>query len=249
MVFISFVDMQTITPYKTEDSKKEQVRSMFNNIAGTYDKLNRIISLGIDQRWRKRAIKILSQENPKDILDVATGTGDFAIAASKLKGVKITGVDIAEDMLAIGRAKIKEKGLEERISLLTADSENLPFTDNNFDATIVSFGVRNFENLEKGLSEILRVIKSGSILIILEGSTPQRQPVKFFYRLYVSVLLPWVGRLISKDKKAYQYLPDSIKAFPCGKEFTEILDKVGFIKTYYEEQTFGACTIYVGRKA
>ncbi len=241
--------MQTITPYKTDESKKEQVRFMFNNIAGTYDKLNRIISLGIDQRWRRRAIAILAKENPKAILDVATGTADFALAASSLKEVTVTGVDIAEDMLAIGREKVKAKGLEKRIELVCADSENLPFESNKFDATIVSFGVRNFENLEKGLSEILRVIKPGGLLIVLEGSTPQHQPMKFFYKIYVSKLLPWVGRLISKDKSAYQYLPDSIKAFPCGADFTAILDRVGFKKTYYEEQTFGVCTIYVGRKA
>lgn len=241
--------MQPITPYKTDESKKEQVRFMFNNIAGTYDKLNRIISLGIDQRWRRRAIQILSKENPSEILDVATGTADFALAASGLKGVNITGIDIAEDMLSIGRDKVKAKGLEQRIELICADSENLPFESNKFDATIVSFGVRNFENLDKGLSEILRVIKPGGILIVLEGSTPQRQPMKFFYRQYVSIVLPWVGKLISKDKSAYQYLPDSIKAFPCGADFTAILDRVGFKKTYYEEQTFGVCTIYVGRKA
>jgi demethylmenaquinone methyltransferase/2-methoxy-6-polyprenyl-1,4-benzoquinol methylase len=241
--------MQTITPYKTDESKKEQVRFMFNNIAGTYDKLNRIISLGIDQRWRRRAIQILAKENPAAVLDVATGTADFAIAASGLKEVKVTGIDIAEDMLSIGRDKVKAKGLEQRIELICADSENLPFESNKFDATIVSFGVRNFENLEKGLSEILRVIKPGGILIVLEGSTPQHQPMKFFYKLYVTRLLPWVGRLISKDKSAYQYLPDSIKAFPCGADFTAILDRVGFKKTYYEEQTFGVCTIYVGRKA
>ena len=222
---------------------------MFNNIAGTYDKLNRIISLGIDQRWRRRAIQILARENPSAVLDVATGTADFALAASSLPGVQLTGIDIAEDMLSIGREKVKAKGLEQRIELICADSENLPFESNKFDATIVSFGVRNFENLDKGLSEILRVIKPGGILIVLEGSTPQHQPMKFFYRLYVTKLLPWVGRLISKDKSAYQYLPDSIKAFPCGADFTEILDRVGFKKTYYEEQTFGVCTIYVGRKA
>ncbi|MBC7486875.1 MAG: bifunctional demethylmenaquinone methyltransferase/2-methoxy-6-polyprenyl-1,4-benzoquinol methylase UbiE [Cytophagaceae bacterium] len=241
--------MQTITPYKTEESKKEQVRFMFNNIAGTYDKLNRIISLGIDQRWRRRAIEILAKENPAAILDVATGTADFALAASSLQRVKIMGIDIAEDMLSIGREKVKARGLEQRIELICADSENLPFESNKFDATIVSFGVRNFENLEKGLSEILRVIKPGGIMIVLEGSTPQHQPIKFFYRLYVTKLLPWVGRIISKDKSAYQYLPDSIKAFPCGADFTAILDRVGFKKTYYEEQTFGVCTIYVGRKA
>jgi demethylmenaquinone methyltransferase/2-methoxy-6-polyprenyl-1,4-benzoquinol methylase len=241
--------MQTITPYKTDESKKEQVRFMFNNIAGTYDKLNRIISLGIDQRWRKRAIAILSKEKPTAILDVATGTADFALAAVQLPHAHVTGVDIAEDMLTIGRGKVKSKGLEERIELICADSENLPFEDNKFDATIVSFGVRNFEHLEKGLAEIRRVIKPGALLVVLEGSTPQHQPMKFFYKLYVTQLLPRIGRLISKDKSAYQYLPDSIKAFPCGNDFTAILDRVGFKNTYYEEQTFGVCTIYVGRKA
>ena len=222
---------------------------MFNNIAGTYDKLNRIISLGIDQRWRRRAIEILSKENPSVVLDVATGTADFALAATRIKNLKVVGVDIAEDMLTIGRTKVKAQKLEDRIELVCADSESLPFENNKFDATIVSFGVRNFENLEKGLSEILRVVKPGGLLIVLEGSTPQYQPMKFFYKIYATKLLPFVGRLISKDKSAYQYLPDSIKAFPCGKDFTGILDQVGFKKTYYEEQTFGVCTIYVGRKA
>jgi len=241
--------MNTVTPYNTGESKKDQVRAMFNNISGTYDGLNRIISLGIDKRWRKRAIQLLALENPTSVLDVATGTADFALAACQLKGLSVVGVDIAEEMLAIGRVKVAKLGLAERIELLSADSENLPFESNKFDASIVSFGVRNFENLEKGLSEIMRVIKPGGVLIILEASTPQHQPMRFLNNLYSGKLLPFVGRLISKDKQAYQYLPDSIQAFPSGAAFTAVLDKVGFKKTYYEEQTFGVCTIYLGRKA
>ncbi len=241
--------MSSITPYNTGESKKEQVRAMFNNISGTYDGLNRIISLGIDKRWRKRAIELLLRENPANVLDVATGTADFAIAATSIKGVKVVGIDIAEDMLAIGRTKIKAQNLDSQIELICADSENLPFEDNKFDATIVSFGVRNFENLEKGLAEILRVIKPGGVLIVLEASSPRRQPMKFLNNLYSGKILPLIGSLISKDKKAYQYLPASIQAFPCGEEFTKVLDKVGFNKTYYEEQTFGVCTIYLGRKS
>lgn len=240
--------MNTVTPYKTDESKKDQVRAMFNNIAGTYDGLNRIISLGIDKRWRRRAIALLEKEKPTTVLDVATGTADFALAATRIKGVKIVGVDIAEDMLAIGRAKVQHKRLEQTIELLYADSENLPFENNKFDASIVSFGVRNFENLEKGLSEILRVIKPGGVLIVLEASTPRRQPIKFLNDLYSGKILPFIGRLVSKDKQAYQYLPDSIQAFPCGPDFTAVMEHVGFKQTSYEEQTFGVCTIYIGRK-
>lgn len=240
--------MSSITPYNTGESKKEQVRDMFNNISGTYDGLNRIISLGIDKRWRKRAIALLAEEKPVSILDVATGTADFAIAATVIKNIKVVGIDIAEEMLTIGREKIKAKQLDQQIELLCADSENLPFESNKFDATIVSFGVRNFENLEKGLAEIWRVIKPGGVLIVLEASTPQRQPMKFLNSIYSGKILPLVGSLVSKDKKAYQYLPDSIEAFPCGEQFVALMNKVGFQKSFYEEQTFGVCTIYLGRK-
>ncbi len=240
--------MHTVTPYNTDESKKDQVRAMFNNISGTYDGLNRIISLGIDKRWRRRAIDLLAKEKPTDVLDVATGTADFALAATSIPGVHIVGVDIAEDMLAIGRTKVNKKGLEHKIELVCADSENLPFESNKFDASIVSFGVRNFENLEKGLSEIRRVIKPGGVLIVLEASTPRRQPIRFLNDLYSGQLLPLIGRLVSKDKKAYQYLPDSIQAFPCGADFIAVLERVGFKQTSYEEQTFGVCTIYIGRK-
>jgi demethylmenaquinone methyltransferase / 2-methoxy-6-polyprenyl-1,4-benzoquinol methylase len=240
--------MSVITPYNTGESKKEQVRDMFNNISSTYDGLNRVISLGIDKRWRKRAIALLAKESPSSILDIATGTADFAIAATSVKNAEIVGVDIAEEMLAIGRNKVKALNLEKRINLLCADSENLPFENNMFDASIVSFGVRNFENLEKGLSEILRVIKPGGVLIVLEASTPQKQPMKFLNSIYSGKILPVIGRLVSKDKKAYKYLPESIEAFPCGEAFTSVMNKVGFQQTFYEEQTFGVCTIYLGRK-
>jgi demethylmenaquinone methyltransferase/2-methoxy-6-polyprenyl-1,4-benzoquinol methylase len=240
--------MENITPYNNSDSKKKQVRDMFNNIAGTYDGLNRIISLGIDKSWRKKAIRILAKQNPSWVLDIATGTGDFAIEASKIKGTHIIGVDIAEDMLEVGRKKIEQLKLTQQIQLATADSENLPFEDNKFDAVLVSFGVRNFENLELGLSEIFRVLKKGGIFIVLEASSPQKQPFKWGYQVYSNTLLPFIGKLVSKDKNAYSYLPTSIEAFPAGEKFTTILQKVGFTQTSHEALTLGVCTLYTARK-
>jgi demethylmenaquinone methyltransferase/2-methoxy-6-polyprenyl-1,4-benzoquinol methylase len=239
----------TVVPYKEEKSaKKEQVARMFDNISGNYDFLNHFLSLGIDRGWRKKAISLLKNAQPKEMLDVATGTGDFALAALKLNPTKITGVDISEGMLEIGRKKINQRGLNDRIVLLTGDSENLPFAENKFDAVTVAFGVRNFENLEKGLSEIFRVMKPGATLVVLEFSKPSRFPFKQLYNFYFKAILPVIGRIVSKDKSAYTYLPESVQAFPDGKRFESILSKVGFKNTTCTSLTFGISSIYSGQK-
>ncbi len=231
-----------------EKGKKQQVRSMFNSIAHRYDFLNHFLSAGIDYSWRKKAIKILGKTNPKKILDVATGTGDLAIEAVKLNPEKITGIDIAEDMVKIGREKIKKKKLTDIIELQVGDSENLNFEDNYFDAAIVAFGVRNFENLEKGLSEMNRVLKKGAMIVVLEFSKPKKTPVKQFYNFYFKNILPGLGRMISGDSAAYTYLPESVGKFPDGDDFLKILHKTGFEKTKQTPLTFGIATIYQGIK-
>jgi demethylmenaquinone methyltransferase/2-methoxy-6-polyprenyl-1,4-benzoquinol methylase len=252
--FITFVPFKrkismTVIPYKESDEgKKAQVARMFDNISHRYDLLNRILSLGIDIGWRKKAVKILSKHKPEYILDVATGTADFAIAALKANPKKITGIDISENMLAFGREKIKKLKLQDKIELLGGDSENIAFSDNFFDAVIVSFGVRNFENLEKGMSEILRVLKPGGIVIVLEFSKPKGFVFKTIYSFYFKYVLPTIGKLISKDTAAYKYLPDSVNAFPYGKAFTDILIKIGFKETKCTELTFGVSSIYTGIK-
>lgn len=230
------------------EGKKQQVKTMFNNIAHRYDFLNHFLSAGIDFSWRKKAIRILGKTNPKKILDVATGTGDLAIEAVKLNPQQIVGVDIADDMLAIGREKIQKKGLSEIITLETGDSEALRFPDNSFDATMVAFGVRNFENLEKGLSEMHRVIKTGGMIMVLEFSKPGKFPVKQLYTFYFRYILPFLGRLISGDSAAYTYLPDSVGEFPAGEQFLAILKNIGFTNTINKSLTFGIATIYTGIK-
>jgi demethylmenaquinone methyltransferase/2-methoxy-6-polyprenyl-1,4-benzoquinol methylase len=239
----------TVVPYKSEiGSKKEQVAKMFNNISGRYDFLNHFLSAGIDVVWRKKAISLLKEAKPNVILDVATGTGDFAIEALALNPEKIIGVDISEGMLEVGRKKLMLKGWSDVIQLIHADSENLPFEENKFDAAIVAFGVRNFENLEKGLTEIKRVLKPGGKLIVLEFSKPNSFPFKQLYTFYFKVILPVIGRLVSKDKSAYTYLPESVEAFPDGKNFTSILSKVGFYNTTCKPLTFGISSLYSGVK-
>ncbi len=238
-----------VKPYQhKETSKKSQVEEMFNNISPHYDRLNHILSMNIDKRWRKNVIKILKKRHPKSILDVATGTGDFALQAARLDVEKITGVDLSDGMLNIARKKVKEKGLEDKIELIKGDSEALPFEDNQFDASIVTFGVRNFENLEQGLTEIKRVLKPTGKIVVLEFSTPRVFPFKQLYHFYFNKILPAIGTLLSKDNSAYKYLPESVKRFPDGKEFTTILDRIGFVDTSYKLQTFGVATIYVGQK-
>lgn len=240
----------TLTPYQNlTSSKKQQVEVMFNNIAPRYDFLNHFLSLGIDVLWRKKAVQLLKKENPESILDVATGTADFAIEcffASPSR--RIIGVDIAEEMLSIGRKKIKKYDIDTFIELKRADAENLPFHDNTFDAITVGYGVRNFENLEKGLQEMLRVLKPKGIAVILEFSRPESFLLKWIFDVYFLKILPFCGRTISKDKHAYTYLPESVQHFPHGTEFLKILEKVGYKETKCTSLTFGISSIYVGRK-
>ena len=238
-----------VKPYKKEAlGKKDQVALMFNNISPKYDLLNHLLSLGIDIQWRKKAIKLLKSSNPKSILDVATGTGDFAIQSLSLNPTKVIGVDISDGMLDIGRAKIKKKNLEHRITLEHGDSENLQFDDNNFDAVIVAFGVRNFEHLENGLANMHRVLKKDGKVIILEFSKPTAFPFKQIYNFYFKSILPIIGNVISKDNSAYTYLPESVQAFPEGPKFMTILTKTGFKQTECIPLTFAICSIYTGIK-
>lgn len=236
-------------PYKNPgQSKKIQVEDMFNNISARYDLLNHVLSLNIDKIWRKKTIRKLKPYNPNTILDVASGTGDFAIAASKLGNVKITGIDISEGMLDVGRKKVVEKELDSKISFKKDDSENLQFENNSFDAAIVGFGVRNFENLEKGLKEIFRVIKPGGVFFVLEFSKPVAFPFKQLYMFYFKRILPFIGKIISKDDFAYTYLPESVQEFPDGDNFLGFLDKAGFEKNECYRQTFGIASIYKAHK-
>ncbi len=243
-------EASTLKPYKSKDGgKKEQVADMFNNISKRYDLLNRLMTMRIDVIWRKKAIKLLQAIQPQHILDVATGTGDFAIESIRiLKPTKIVGVDISQGMLDVAKEKIVKKGLQDVFEVQLGDSENLQFPDNTFDAVTVAFGVRNFENLEKGLSEIHRVLRPGGKAIILELSNPTAFPVKQLYNLYFHKIVPAFGRLISKDSSAYSYLPESVAKFPDGERFAQITDKVGFASTIVKPQTFGFCTIYEASK-
>jgi len=238
-----------VIPYKENtESKKEQVATMFNNISKKYDFLNHFLSLGIDILWRKKAIRLLQETQPKQILDIATGTGDFAIEALKLNPTKVTGVDISKGMLAVGRQKIKDRGLENLIELHLGDSENLEFNDNTFDAYTVGFGVRNFENLEKGLTEMLRVLKPNGTAIILEFSKPKAFPIKQIYNFYFNSVLPGIGKLVSKDNSAYTYLPESVEAFPDGEKFIDILTKIGYKDPQSIQLMFGIASIYKASK-
>ena len=239
--------MTKVTPYNSKEGKKKQVTKMFDNIAGSYDFLNHTLSFGMDNIWRKIAIKKLSN-NPATILDIATGTADFAISASKYTNATITGIDISQGMLDVGVEKINKKGLTDRIQLQLADSEKLPFQDNSYDAITAGFGVRNFEDLNKGLSEMYRTLKSGGKVAILEPSEPTHFPLKQFYNLYFHHILPFIGGIISKDKNAYTYLPDSVSAFPSGKDFLSELDKVGFKESKHIPLTFGIVSLYIAIK-
>lgn len=239
-------DSSTIKPYKSkEGGKKEQVADMFNNISKTYDVLNRMMTMGIDTIWRKKAIKSLRDLNPQLILDVATGTGDFALETMRiLKPEKIIGVDISAGMLEVAKEKIAKKGLSASIETQLGDSESLQFEDNTFDAVTVAFGVRNFENLEQGLADIRRVLKPGGRAVVLELSNPTKFPVKQFYHFWFHKMTPAMGKLVSKDTSAYAYLPESVANFPDGERFAAITKKVGFSSTKVRPQTFGFCTIY-----
>ncbi|WDF69952.1 bifunctional demethylmenaquinone methyltransferase/2-methoxy-6-polyprenyl-1,4-benzoquinol methylase UbiE [Sphingobacterium oryzagri] len=239
-------DTSTIKPYKTKDGgKKEQVADMFNNISKTYDVLNRMMTMGIDTIWRKKAIRSLLPIKPQLILDVATGTGDFAIESLRLlKPKKIIGVDISSGMLEVAQEKILKKGIADRFEVQLGDSEKLQFDDETFDAVTVAFGVRNFENLPQGLADIHRVLKPGGKAVILELSNPTAFPVKQLYHFYFHKFTPAMGKLISKDASAYSYLPESVANFPDGERFAAITKQVGFKETKVRPQTFGFCTIY-----
>jgi demethylmenaquinone methyltransferase / 2-methoxy-6-polyprenyl-1,4-benzoquinol methylase len=241
---------KTVVPYAAEQgTKKEQVADMFNNISKTYDFLNHFLSLGIDVIWRKKAINELKKDQPKMILDVATGTGDFAFEAlSILKPEKIIGVDISKGMLDIAQQKINKRNLGDKFEVKLGDSEKLPFEAGVFDAVTVAYGVRNFEDLEKGLADIYRVIKPGGKAVILEFSKPTVFPVKQLYKFYFNYITPGIGKLFSKDARAYTYLPESVAVFPYGEAFTALMDKTGFRNTKSRPLAFGICSIYTGVK-
>ncbi len=241
--------MSKVKPYKNSDlGKKEQVTKMFDNISGDYDGLNRVISFGIDVKWRKKVVKLVEKTNPQSILDIATGTGDLAIALAKTDAKKIIGLDISSGMLEIGKQKIIKKELQETIEMVLGDSENMPFEDNTFDAITVAFGIRNFETLEKGLLEILRVLKPNGIFVILETSVPTKAPYKQGYKAYTKYILPAIGKLFSKDRSAYAYLSESASVFPYGDALNNILKEIGFINVKDFPQTLGVATIYTSTK-
>ena len=240
---------ENITPYKNSTlSKKEQIAQMFDTISENYDRLNRVISFGIDVKWRKKVLQIVTRSNPKTILDIATGTGDLAILMAQTKAPKIIGLDISAGMLEVGKKKIHDKNLSNTIEMVLADSEEMPFEDSYFDAITVAFGVRNFENLEKGLAEILRVLKPNGVFVILETSVPDKTPYKQGYTFYSKNILPIIGKLFSKDNVAYGYLSKSAAAFPYGEALNNILRKIGFIEVKAMPQTFGVATIYSATK-
>jgi demethylmenaquinone methyltransferase/2-methoxy-6-polyprenyl-1,4-benzoquinol methylase len=240
--------LSSVKPYSTDKSKKEEVAEMFNNISPRYDFLNRFLSLGIDIRWRKKVRRKVATLKPQLILDVATGTADVAIELRKTGAKQIIGCDISEGMMVIGREKIAKRGLSDLIQLQLGDSENLPFTTDHFDAVTVAFGVRNFENPKKGLQEINRVLKPGGKIHVLEFSVPEKFPVKQFYGFYFKYILPFWGRMISKDTSAYTYLPNSVKAFPHGAAFLELLESAGFRNNSAKKLTFGIASLYIGEK-
>jgi demethylmenaquinone methyltransferase / 2-methoxy-6-polyprenyl-1,4-benzoquinol methylase len=238
-----------IKPFADEGSKKEQVSEMFDKIAPRYDFMNRFLSVGIDVIWRRKAIGLFKKDAPKYILDVATGTGDMAIMAAKiLRPEQIAGIDISEGMLEIGRKKIEKESVATKIELYSGDGETINFAGNTFDGVMVAFGVRNFENLQKGLQEIFRVLKPGAQLVVLEFSKPKTPGIKQLYNLYMGVIAPQVARLFNQNKKAYQYLNESAKAFPDRQNFIDILNKTGYSNTYYKSLSLGICCIYSARK-
>lgn len=238
-----------IKPFSEEGSKKEQVANMFDGIAPRYDFMNRFLSAGIDVIWRRKAIKRFQKDQPQHILDVATGTADMALMAARmLRPQKITGIDISEKMLEVGRKKIDKEGLSTVIELCSGDGETIKFGNNTFDAVMVAFGVRNFEHLEKGLAEIYRVQKPGSQLVVLEFSKPRIPGVTNLYNLYMGVIAPQMAKLFSQNKKAYQYLNESAKAFPDRQQFVDILNKTGYTATGWKPLSLGICCIYSGRK-
>jgi len=243
---------KVVTPYKDSNlGKKEQVTKMFDEVSSKYDLLNRILTFGLDIGWRKQVVKIVDKHNQtthKKVLDIATGTGDLAIMLAKINDAKITGLDISKGMLDVGIKKVKEKKLENRIDMVLGDSEKLPFKDSTFDAITVGFGVRNFEDLDKGLTEIYRVLKKEGVFVVLETSQPQKFPMKQLFKFYSKYVIPTVGGMFSKDKKAYNYLPESAAKFPYGEAFNNILLKNGFNTAVNKPVAFGISTIYTATK-
>ncbi|MDB4015673.1 bifunctional demethylmenaquinone methyltransferase/2-methoxy-6-polyprenyl-1,4-benzoquinol methylase UbiE [Flavobacteriaceae bacterium] len=239
---------RSVTPYNQEDSKKKQVTKMFNGISTEYDALNRKISLGIDVKWRRRVVDLLIPKKPESILDIATGTGDLALALTATKASRIVGLDISAGMLSVGKDKVKMENLENTIEMVIGDSEALTYDDNSFDAVTVAFGVRNFENLELGLSELFRVLKPGGTLVVLETAVPTRFPFKQGYKFHTQVIIPLMGKLFTRDQAAYKYLSDSAAVFPHGKQFNNILEKMGFIEVEDSPQTLGVASIYCATK-
>lgn len=240
---------ESIKPYNKEGKKSELVEEMFDNIAPAYDKLNHTLSMGIDRCWRKKAIRTLRPFHPKRMMDVATGTGDFAILACReLQPDSLTGIDISEGMMNVGREKVKQARLSDKITFAREDCTCLSFADGSFDAVTVAFGIRNFEGLDKGLSEMCRVLAPGGHLVILELSTPDRFPMKQLFGIYSKVVIPLIGKCISKDNSAYTYLPQSIRAFPQGEVMQEVIRKAGFSEVRFKRLTFGICTLYTAKK-
>lgn len=239
--------MNQVTPYNTEAGKKKEVEDMFDNIAPKYDLLNHVLSMKIDVLWRNTLVKWMNADQPKEVLDVATGTGDLAIAVQKGTGAKIVGLDLSQQMLNVGIEKIKKISLTDQIEMIKGDAENLPFESNKFDAVSVAFGVRNFENLEKGLDELKRVVKEGKSVYILEFSKVEGFLAPF-YMFYFKNILPAIGKLVSKDNRAYTYLPDSVNAFPFGEKMKNILLQTGFSKVEYKKLSLGIATIYKATK-
>ena len=240
---------ENIKPYNTEESKAKQVEEMFDNIAPTYDHLNHLLSFDIDKFWRRKAIRMLKPFQPQQIMDVATGTGDFAIQAYQiLRPKRLLGIDISEGMMNIGREKVKQAHLSEYISFMKEDCMSLSFPDNQFDAITVAFGIRNFEDLDKGLREMYRVLVPEGHLVILELSYPEKFIIKQLYDIYAGLIIPTIGKMLSKDHMAYTYLPQTIKAFPQGEVMKNILHKAGFRKAIFKRLTFGACTLYFATK-
>ncbi len=241
--------MKEIKPYhKSEDGKKEQIRTMFDNVSGNYDRLNRLITFGMDLKWRKNVLKILQKADPSNILDIATGTGDMAILYSKTNAKQIVGVDISTGMLDVARTKVTQRKLNDLIELKVGDAENLEFEDNSFEAVTISYGIRNFENLRKGMSEILRVLKPKGTLVVLETSVPENFILRQGFLFYNRLILPLWGKLFSKDKKAYSYLSDSSLHFPYGKELKKIFEEIGFVEVKVMPQMGGISSIYSASK-
>jgi demethylmenaquinone methyltransferase / 2-methoxy-6-polyprenyl-1,4-benzoquinol methylase len=239
---------KSVTPYNQEDSKKKQVTKMFDGISTEYDTLNRKISLGIDVKWRRRVVDLLIPKKPESILDIATGTGDLALALTATRASRIVGLDISAGMLSVGKDKVKMENFENTIEMVIGDSEALTYDDNSFDAVTVAFGVRNFENLELGLSELFRVLKPGGTLVVLETAVPTRFPFKQGYKFHTQVIIPLMGKLFTRDQAAYKYLSDSAAVFPHGKQFNNILEKMGFIEVEDSPQTLGVASIYCATK-